>query len=284
MVPTGKLLIFWGKSQEDFTTVVSPVFDDVYVEFAKQMKQWADAGYWREDVLNYTGDTRALMRAGQSGMFQRHTQEFREYRVLMDQDQPGSDLQMISFSEMGNNLIEMSITHGATAVGAHSKNPERALMVYDLIRNDEELYRLFTLGMEGVQYVIEDGVWKRPEGYDEARDLFYTDFWGGRMDEFELPSETVWPGIKDVYARYDKIKKPYLYGRFVFDKAPVEAELAAISDVTSQLGPAIAFGKAGDPVAAVEDLRQRLKLVGHDTVMAEVQRQLDEYRKMVKGE
>ncbi len=284
MVPTGNFSVFWGKSHEDFTTVVSPVFDDTYVEFAKLMKQWADAGYWREDVLNYTGDTRALLRAGQTGMDQHHTETYKTLRVLMDQDQPGSELQMFAFGEVGNNLIEMSITHGATAIGAHSKHPERALMVYDLIRNDEELYRLLNYGLEGVQYIVEDGVMKRPEGYDEARDQFYSDYWGGRMDEFQLPSETVWPGIGEVYARYDKIRKTYPYGRFVFDKAPVEAELAAISDVTSQLAPAIAFGKAGDPVAAIEDLRMRLKLVGFDTVMVEIQRQLDEYEKMIEGQ
>ena len=47
----------------------------------------------------------------------------------------------------GKNLIEMSITHGAQSVAASSENPE-TLMVYDLMRNDETLYRLLNFGRE----------------------------------------------------------------------------------------------------------------------------------------
>lgn len=112
MVPTGLVKIFWGKSVEDYATVVSPIFEDTYLEFANLAKAWADAGYWREDVLNYNGDTRALLRAGQTGMEQHHTQTYKGLRVQMDEDQPGSELQLFSFGEVGNNLVEMSITHG----------------------------------------------------------------------------------------------------------------------------------------------------------------------------
>ena len=28
------------------------------------MKEWADKGFWREDVLNYKGDNRAELEAG----------------------------------------------------------------------------------------------------------------------------------------------------------------------------------------------------------------------------
>jgi putative aldouronate transport system substrate-binding protein len=286
MVPTGAVLgVFMAKSAEEYYKVVSPVFDETFMDFAKLMKQWGDAGYWREDVLNFKGDTRAELRAGQTGMDAHHTQTFRSLRVDMDKDQPGSELQMFAFAEAENrnNLISMSISHGGTAVGAHSKNPERALMVYEVIRQDEQMYRLLNYGMEGVQYVIENGVMKRPAGYDNTRDGFWSDFWGGRVDRFELPSDTIWSGMPEIYARYDKIKKPFPYGRFVFNKTPVEAELAAISDVANQLAPGIAFGKAGDPVKAVEELRTKLKQAGFDKVTAELQKQLDEYRKLVEG-
>jgi putative aldouronate transport system substrate-binding protein len=175
----------------------------------------------------------------------------------------------------------MSITHGATSLGAHSKNPERALMVYDLIRNDAELYKLFNYGMEGVQYVIKDGKRALPDGYNQDRDGFYTDFWGGRNDKLEIPSTTIYPKYKELYAEYDKIKKPYPYGRLVFNRTPVENEIAAIADVVNRLLPAISCGKAGDPVKAVEDFRAQLKQAGFDKYMAEVQRQMDDYKKLL---
>ena len=282
-IATGVFPIYWGKSHEEFTNVTSPVFEDIFVDYATLMKDWADKGYWRTDVLNYKGDTRALFQAGKTGADQHHTETFSGLRTQMDLKQPGSEIDMFAWSDTRDNLISMSVTHGATAVGAHSKNPERALMVYDLLRNDKEIYQLFNYGIEGVQYEIADGKRVRPEGYDETKDSFGTNFWGGRVDKFEIPTADKWEGMPEMFAEYDKIKKPFPYGRFVFDSTPVEAEIAALSQVTSQMVPAIAFGKAGDPQKAVEDFRKRLEAAGYEKVLNEIQKQMDEYKKLVEG-
>ncbi|MCD9020743.1 ABC transporter substrate-binding protein [Cohnella silvisoli] len=281
---TGYLPVFATKSYDEKYTVVSPVFDDTMVAFATKMKSWADKGFWREDVLNYKGDTRTLLKGGLTGVDQHHTQTFSGLRVDMDREQPGSELQMYPFSRTNNNLLELSITHGGTSLGAHSKNPERALMAYDIIRNDEKVYHLLNYGIEGVQYEIKDGKRVRPASYDPKKNEFYSDFWGGRVDKFEIVSDTTWDQIEEtLYAEYDRIKKPYPYGQFVFDKTPIEAEITAISQVTGEMGPAITYGKAGDPVKAVEEFRNKLKAAGYDKVLAELQRQMDAYKKQIEG-
>lgn len=281
---TGYLPVFASKSEDEKYTVVSPVFEDTMINFAAKMKSWADKGFWREDVLNYKGDTRTLLKGGLTGVDQHHTQTFATLRVDMDREQPGSELQMYPFSRTSGNLPELSITHGGTSLGAHSKNPERALMAYDLIRNDEKVYRLLNYGIEGVQYEIKDGKRVRPASYDPKQHEFYSDYWGGRMDKLEIPSDTTWDQVEEtLYAEYDKIKKTYAYGQFVFDKTPIEAEFAAISQVTGEMGPAITYGKAGDPVKAVEAFRAKLKAAGYDKVMAELQKQLDAYKKLIEG-
>ncbi len=281
-IGTGYMPVFHAKSFDEKYTATSPIFDDVFLNMAKMMKDWADKGYWREDVLNYKGDTRSLLRAGLTGADQHHTQTYASLRVNMDKDQPGSELLMFPFSRTRGNLPELSITHGGTSVGAHSKNPERALMAYDLIRNDKEIYQLINFGMEGVQYELKDGKRVLPDGYDEARDAYYSDFWGGRVDRFEIPSDTVWDGISTLYEEYDGYKEPYPYGRFIFDKTKIDAELTAISQVTGELGPAILWGKAGDPAKAVEEFRAKLKAAGYDKALEEIQRQLDEFKKQVE--
>lgn len=280
-ISTGYLPVLFTKSYNDRYTVDSPIFSDTMVNFAKLMKEWASKGYWREDVLNNKNDNRAALKAGLSGLDQHHTQTFSSLRVDMDKAQPGSELQMFPFSRTRNNLLELSITHGGTSLGAHSKNPERALMAYDLIRNDKEIYQLINYGIEGVQYELKNGKRVRPSGYDDAKHGFYADFWGGRVDKLELPSDTTWDKIDTLYTEYDKIKKPYPYGQFVFDKSAIEAELTAISQVAGEMGPAITFGKVGDPVKAVEDFRSKLKKAGYDKVVAELQKQLDAYKKLV---
>ncbi len=279
-ISTGWLAVFAGKSSDDPYTVVSPIFDgDTLLNFATKMKEWADKGFWREDVLNFKGDTRTELKGGLTGLDQHHTQTFGSLRVEMDREQPGSELQMFPYARTRSNLVELSITHGGTSLGAHSKHPERALMAYDLIRNDEEIYQLLNFGIEGVQYVIKDGKRVQPDGYEPKRDDFYSDFWGGRVDKFEIPSATVWDQLPTtLYAEYDKIKKVYPYGQFVFDKTPIDPELTAISQVAGELGPALSFGKAGDPAKAVEAFRSKLKAAGYDKVKAELQKQLDAFK------
>ncbi len=278
-ISTGYMPVFTAKSNDEKYTVAEPIFSDTFLDYAKLMKSWADKGFWREDALNNKNDNRVALKAGLSGLDQHHTQTFSGLRVEMDKAQPGSELQMFPFNMTGGkNLTELSITHGGTSLGAHSKNPERALMAYDLIRNDEEIYHLINYGLEGTQYELKDGKRTRPAGYDETRDQFYSDFWGGRMDKFEIPSDTTWDKIGDLYAEYDKIKIPYPYGQFVFDKTAVESELTAISQVAGELGPAINFGKVSDPEQAVQEFRDKLKTAGYDKVKAELQKQLDEYK------
>jgi putative aldouronate transport system substrate-binding protein len=273
--------LYYGKSADDAYTVVSPYMEDTFVDYAKTMKKWGDAGYWRQDALNYKGDGWVEMKAGQTGTRQHHTQTFVGEYSNFEKAQPGADLQFFSFSDESNNLLEMPITHGATSIGTNSKNAERALMVYDLIRNDEKMYRYINYGLEGVQYVVKDGKLDRPASYDTTKNEFYTDFWGGRNDKLELPNVNLYPKYKDIYAAYDKIKKPYPYGRFVFNKQAVESEIAALSEVSSKYLPSIGLGKFDDPTKAVEEFRSKLKAAGFDKVKAEVQKQMDDYKKLV---
>ncbi len=66
------------------------------------------------------------------------------------------------------------------AVAGQSRNPERALMVYDLIRNDKTFYDLFNYGIEGEQYIVKDGFMARPDNYlDDATDGVSFDYWWG---------------------------------------------------------------------------------------------------------
>lgn len=273
--------IFFGTSLEDMFTLASPYMEgDEYVTFAKMMKEWGDAGYWREDVLNYTGDTRAEMYAGQTGADQHHTQTYyTTVRPQMDIKQPGSEVKFFSFSEPSKNLMNLVITHGALAVGANSAHPERALMVYDLLRNDPEIYTLFNYGIEGTQYVITaEGTLARPEGYDETNDSYTPNFWYGRNDALEVDNSTWYTGKGEMFANYSSYSTDYPYSQLVFDTDAIAPYMANMSEVYTSYVTAIAFGKAGDPEQAVADFRTAMKDAGYNEVKAALQEQLTAYK------
>lgn len=273
--------VFFGASKDDPFTLVSPYMEgQEYVDFAKMMKQWGDAGYWREDVLNYTGDTREEMYAGQTGADQHHTQTYyTTVRPQMDIKQPGSEVGFFSFSEPSKNLTNLVITHGATAIGSQSKHPERALMVYDLLRNDEEIYRLFNYGLEGTNYVVtSEGKLDRPEGYNKETDEYPGFFWYGRNDKLELDNVTWYAGKEDIFKNYASYAIDSPYSQLVFETDDLASYMSNMSDVFASYVTAIAFGKAGDPEKAVADFRAAMKSAGYDEVQKALQEQLTAYK------
>ena len=273
--------MFYGASKEDPFTLVSPFMEgNEYIDFAKQMKEWGDAGYWREDVLNFTGDTAEEFYAGQTGAHQHHTQTFvTQATYNMKAKQPDAEVGFFSFSEESKNLTKVSITHGACAVAANSQHPERALMVYDLLRNDEECYRLLNYGIKDTNYVVtSDGKLDRPANYDRDTMEFPGFFWWGRNDKLELDNVTWFSGKDQIYADYDSYAVDYPYSQLVFNTDDIASQMANLSEIYTSYVTAIAFGKAGDPEQAVADFRQAMNDAGYEEVKAAIQKQLTDYK------
>jgi len=276
--------LFYGESVENKTTISDYyIASDEFVNFAKHQKEWAELGVWKEDVLNNTSiDTREEMEQGISGADQHHTQTFISEATEMEEKQPGSDLGFFWFGEETQNLTSLNITHGAMAIARTSKNPERALAVYDLLRNDEEIYRLLCYGIEGVQYVLgEDGkTFTRPEGYVSDTDGSSFNWWWGRNDQLELVSPDVDVAKRDaIYAEYT-CAYPYQYGQIIFDLDAIGAELDNLANIYNTYMPQISYGKAADPEAFVAEFRAQLEAAGYSYVVSELEAQL----KAVYGE
>ena len=269
--------LFYGMSKDDPYTLSRYYLEgDELVNFATEMKKWADAGYWRTDVLNYTGDVAAEMEEGKTGAHQHHTQTWTGERTTMEKKQPGSDLGFFWFGEEMNNVVGLNITHGAMAVAMTSKNPERALMVYDLMRNDPEIYRLMQYGIEGEMYTLdENGYLVRPEGYEQSKDGVDLNYWWGRNDDLELrDGKKDWEAIDALYSTYDAVKINYPYGKVVFELSNIQMYLDNLSNVYNTYMPRIVFGMMDDPAAYVAEFRQQLQAAGIEICMTEIQNQI----------
>lgn len=272
----------FGINKKDTKTVYSPFLEgNELVEFAKLMKEWDTVGVWKKDVLNNTtSSARDELYLGQTALDQHHTQTwYTTVRPKMDENQPGSDCQFFWFGEESKTLTRMLITHGAMAVSAGSKYPERALMVYDLIRNDKECYDLFNYGVLGVQYVLTaDGYRDRPEGYTDDADGITTNYWWGRNDDLEIrDAKGAWGEYDKISSVYESVAVDYPYGQIVWNVDGINTQLENISDVQSNYMNRISYGKVDDPVAFVAEYRSALKKAGIEDVIKEVQRQLDEF-------
>ena len=281
----------WGGKKDDLYTVYSPYMTEteLLVEFAKLMKEWDEIGVWPTDVLNNTSMTEDMnadmYRIGQVAAVQKHTEMWTGLVSALPQntiyqDDPDAETGFFYFGEEQGNVVELSITHGAMAVSAGSKNPERALMVYDLLRNDPECHMLFCQGVEGVSYeVTEDGLMTKPEGFnaDTQNINGITNFWWGRNDDILLRNaQNNWEKIDELYAVYDKIKIPYPYGQFIVNTDNIQSYIQNITEIHTNYMKQICYGKySGTAEEIVAEYQSALKAAGIDTVTEELQRQMD---------
>ncbi len=276
----------WGGSKDDLYTVYSPYMTDTdsLVEYAKLMKEWNELGVFPTNVLNNTSSqNRDEYRVGQVAVEQHHTQTWTDLcshtssNTIYDTDED-AETGFFYFGEETGNVVALSITHGAMAVSAGSKNPERALMVYDLIRNDPECYRLFNYGIEGVQYEIdENGMKYTPDSYDSTTQEIQTNFWWGRNDDLELKDATKnWDAIDKLYAEYDSLKIDYPYGQFIPDVDDIQGKIDNVSSVQEEYMKQISFGLySGSAEDIVAEYQAALEKAGINDVTAALQSQID---------
>ncbi len=279
-ISAGNYAPFDTKASDPYTVTSRYMEGDALIEAAKLARQWNEIGVWREDALNYDGDTREEFYAGLSGADQHHTQTFVNDIVNnMNTKQPGSDPKFFYWGQENGNFFKDIYTHGAMAVSAYSKNSEKALQVYDLIRNDKEIYDLFNFGIKDVDYIITaDGKMGFPEGYDSSTMSLGTDYWWGRNDAFELPRTTQAPNRAEIIADLDKRAKDYPYSTLIINKQNVDPTLAAMAGVLAEYIPQLQYGKFADPAAAVAEMRQKLKDVGYEDARAAIQADMDAWK------
>ena len=238
----------WGGTKDDPYTIVSPFYTDadMMVEFAKTMKEWDEMGVWKTDVLNNTSSD--------------NREDF-------------------WFGEEEKNVTALNITHGAMAVSYGSENPERALMVYDLLRNDAECYDLINYGQKGVQWDVNDeGLRITPESYNSDTDGITTNFWWGRNDLLEIRDATKdWDKIDVMYKELEDASIGYPYGKFVANVDDIQSYINNIGEVNTNYMKQIASGKyTGTAEEIVAEYQQALKDAGMDIVIEELQKQLTE--------
>ena len=126
---------------------------DSFRNYAKDMKEMADAGCWSRSALTNTvtdddafGNLQGASIAWNGSVF-----------TYMRQAEKTDGVKCMAYDLTKDHLVGAeAYSNNDMAIAAGSKNPERAAMVLDLIKFDTYLNRLLILGEEGVHYSIDD--------------------------------------------------------------------------------------------------------------------------------
>ncbi|MCL6458802.1 MAG: ABC transporter substrate-binding protein [Gorillibacterium sp.] len=262
-----------GAIQMDGTTKVinqweTPEMQDIL----KLMKDWNAKGYFQKDPVTQK-DAGPSNKAGTT---------FAQWQQLT----PGKDA--VLSQQWGHPMVQIELTQpytasgdlsGAmTAISRTSKNPERAMMLINLLHTDPQLLNTLIFGVEGKHYVkvndttikVPDGMVAGQTGYSPGNNyMFGSQFINALWDNEE-------PQKWEQYKAFNESAKPSKIVGFSYNSEPVKNEEAAIVNIYNAYIDGLSTGVI-DYEKELPVFIDKMKKAGLDKVIAEKQKQIDEF-------
>ena len=186
----------------------------------------------------------------------------------------------LKYEVVATPIMDSYITNGSTtgsmlAISSNSKNKEKSVEFLNLLNTDEYLRNLLNYGIEGTHYnkiaegqieIIEEKRKEYEVGYYTLGNLFITDI---------LSNEPVtkWDEFR---AFNDAAKSSPALG-FKFEPSAVSNEIAAVNNVLEEFKATLYSGSV-DIDEYLGKLNSKLKEQGIDKIIAEMQKQIDEWK------
>lgn len=239
------------------TTVENLYASQTYYEFCSRMHQWYQEGLILPDAYDsqINGNIQIARGIG-VGMFQRLGLAGTSSQTSLWLSQPSVD----SFT---NYLI--------WGVSAQTSHPQEAMTLLRALFSDLDIGKLLILGEEGIDYRITG------TGSDRNIEMLDNNWSGSRW------AWPTWQPLRDHYdterwvqipAEADFIPSP-AYG-FVFDSSGLETKVMRCQEVVDKYNSALTCGFL-DPDTAIPLFLRELEEAGIDEIIAEKQRQLDDW-------
>ncbi|OCT15134.1 hypothetical protein A8709_13575 [Paenibacillus pectinilyticus] len=249
-------------------------------QYYELMYSWNKKGFFQKDAATNTDGTPSA-KAGK--VFAQWSQlkpgADGEYNTTHDRKVVQVELEKTPFTTTGD------LNNSMLAISRTSNDPERAMMVLNLLHSDAKLLNLLVNGVEGKQYVKvagKDNVIKLPDGV-KAGDTGYTPganwMFGNQFLNYLWDNED--PQKWQKYDTFNKAATATKALGFTFDSSNTKNEEAAIVSIYDSYREGLGAGVL-DPAKALPEMNDKLKKAGVDKVIAEMQKQLDEFMKNKK--
>ena len=251
-------------------TVVNQYESEEYKAAYQQMRDFYNKGYLRKDV--------ATMKDGQS---QKSNGQFFTFPVNLKPcyaDELNILAQGKGFTLAQVDVTDIYLTNALgsmQAISRTSKNPQRAAMFLELVNTDKYLNNLINFGVEGVDYEkVSDNVIKLipDSGYAPNMQWMYGNQFLNFLNETEAPDK--WEQFEAFNAKAKQLPD---FG-FIFDETPVQTEVAATLNIVKEYNNVLKVG-AVDPEKTLPEFLNKLREAGSETIVAEMQKQFDEFKK-----
>jgi len=246
-----------------------------YQKVIHSIRRWYLAGFIRKDEATSKDNATDLIKAGRAFGFFTSLKPGYEQQATR-----AAGTEMVSVRLSQPITTTKNITNFMWSIAKNSKDPQRAMMFLNLMYTDKDIINLLDWGIEGEDYVkVSDNVIDYPPGKtaaDVAYGLNLGWLFGNQFlsHVFKTDSPDIWQQM-DAFNKGSKKSKAL---GFTFDVLKVKTETAAVANVMNQYRLGLETGTL-DPDKTFPQLNKDLKDAGIDKVIAEKQRQLDEWAK-----
>ena len=269
--PLGDTLGVLENAFDSSTEVVNLYETDTYREFCEMMYQWNQEGLIMPDATTTTENN--LLSANGFAIF--------------SNIKPGIEGEL---SRQNNKDIKVSAViepykHTGVAQGNNfiipycAAYPEKAMQLWNLMYTDADISNLFVNGIEGKHWVYaneEKTLITTPEGVESSATGYSVCDWAMPNQQITIP----WVGNpEDLWDQLNEFNKSGVASPaqgFTWDSTSMINQITACNNVVSQYDVALRWGTL-DPNEALSKFNADLKAAGMDEIIAEKQRQLDEY-------
>lgn len=269
---------------DDPETILYDYETDLFLDTAEYLRGAYLAGLIPRNVLANTVGSREAFLAGQSALTSLNPLNANEEYQRLKDSQPDWELGYYVPHLIFESIEAPTAINNGMSIPLASENPERAMMLLELLHQDRQYHDLTSYGIRGVHWDLdENGEIVAPEGLVLSESGFPWDRpapWGWREEKFYRldvrTSSKTWPEVRESQNQLAEILVDARWTDFTFDKTPVSTEISALNTVRSGTFQAIGWGVV-DPAAEYDNLVQEYENAGIETVKAELERQWTEY-------
>ncbi len=252
---------------------------DVFKNAAATLNNWQKKGYINPDAFANTVPSRDSFLQGRSAVaFGNSTNIQQLITTAADND---IEIKIIPILNANGHWMGNPYINNGVAIAASSDNPTKTMQALDLIMADPEYNMLAYFGVEGVNYVIEDGKVDLPEGVTAENNSYPPDmagFWFTNKDQH--PPLATWPQ-EYIDLRQSIIDEEMLIDYPLAAFSPkvdsIQTEVSSLNRVLTQYFYPFYVGLIDDIDGGFETLESNMKAAGIDAVQTEIQSQVDAY-------
>jgi putative aldouronate transport system substrate-binding protein len=272
--------VFHNDPNNPFVLFEHPCFIDA-LEYSRRFYL---EGYWPKNVLANTTDSRENFLNGTGAMANLNPINANEEWMRLTAKNPDWKLDWWSAYEKLSHPPKSPANNNGMSIPISSKHPERAMMLLELLHQNQEYADLTTYGIRGVHWDLDSsGDITFPAGVTADSTGFPWDRpcpWGWREEKFyrsgPTQSNSTWPLIKEWMQHIYDDGADKRYADFTFDQEPVAAEFAAIDAVKTQYLDPLVWGMV-DPDEGYDLMIEKMYQAGLQAVKDEFNRQWKAY-------